>query len=196
MQIPDAPADAEACDTRLLVADDDPRVRTMFATLLRATAGVLSVIEAENGADAVELARTQRLDIAVLDLNMPGLDGVEAALRLRALQPSVRIALQSSDPELLRQRAAGLGLPLFDKGSVDWLLAWVERQAEEGSGHAFTAPVAPMTPKRDLFCSLCGYGIVSRLPLRRCPMCGGAPLWVERCDVGPRRAARHEQLAG
>ena len=68
---------------RSLVAEDDTRVRAMFSTLLRATAGVASVIEAEYGAEAVALARERCLDIAVLDLNMPRLDGVEAALRLR-----------------------------------------------------------------------------------------------------------------
>ena len=72
-------------------------------------------------------------------MNMPRLDGVEAARRLRALQPTLPIALHSSDPELLRQRAAGLGLPLFDKIDFDRLLAWVEQQANAsaaGGPHA------------------------------------------------------------
>jgi DNA-binding NarL/FixJ family response regulator len=181
---------------RLLVVDDDPGVRTMFATLLRAADGVDSVIEAEDGAVAVDLARQRRLDVAVLDLNMPRLDGVGAALLLRALQPSLRIALHSSDPELLRQRAAGLELPLFDKLDFDRLLAWVERQVEEVSNANNQAQVPRMAPKRDLCCSLCGYGIVSRLPPARCPMCGGAPEWAEPAGRASRRAALHERLAG
>jgi CheY-like chemotaxis protein len=195
MRIPDAPADVPATGARLLVADDDTGVRTMLARLLRATAGVTSVIEAEDGSEAVELARERRLDIAVLDLNMPGLDGVEAALRLRALQPSLQIALHSSDPELLRQRAVGLELPLFDKLDFDRLLAWVERQAEEATAASGNAAVAPMAPKLDLCCDLCGYGIVSRLPPARCP-CGGAPVWAKPLDWRWRRAAIHERLAG
>lgn len=60
---------------------------------------------------------------------MPGLNGVEAALRLRLLQPLMRIALHSSDPDALRERAIGLGLPLFDKIQFEGLLGWVEGQA-------------------------------------------------------------------
>ena len=136
MRTSDAPTDAAASGARVLVADDDPGVRTVFATLLRAAKGVTSVIEAADGAEAVDLAREQRFDVAVLDLNMPRLDGVAAALRLRALQPSLAIALQSSDPELLRERAAGVDLPLFDKLHFDRLLTWLERQTEEACARA------------------------------------------------------------
>lgn len=168
----------------------------MFATLLRAADGVGAVMEAEDGAEAVDLARQRRLDVAVLDLNMPRLDGVEAALLLLALQPSLQIALHSSDPELLRQRAAGLELPLFDKLDLDRLLAWVERQVEEASDANGHARAPRMAPKLDLCCSLCGYGIVSRLPPARCPMCGGAPEWAEPFGRASRRAALHEGLSG
>jgi CheY-like chemotaxis protein len=196
MRIPDVPADVPATGARLLVADDDTGVRTMVARLLRATAGVTSVIEAEDGSEAVELARERRLDIAVLDLNMPGLDGVEAALLLRALQPSLQIALHSSDPELLRRRAVGLEVPLFDKLDFDRLLAWVERQVEEASVASGSAVVAPMAAKLDLCCSLCGYGIVSPVPPARCPMCGGAPEWIGHLGSRSRPAALQERLAG
>jgi CheY-like chemotaxis protein len=186
-------SDAPAAGARLLVADDDHVVRTLFANLFRATPGIACVIEAEDGAEAVDVARERRFDIAVLDMNMPRLDGIEAALRLRALQPSLRIALHSSDPELLRQRAAGLELPLFDKVDFDRLLAWVERQAEE----TFVASGSPaLEPKLDLSCNRCGYGIVSRLPPARCPMCGGAPVWAEPFGSTSRRAAADERLAG
>src|SRR5688572_15117267 len=119
----DAPIAIPASGVRLLLADDDAGVRELFATLLRATPGVGSVVEAEDGADALVLARGGRVDVAVLDMNMPRLDGIEAARRLRALQPTTAIALHSSDAEQLRRRAADLGLPLFDKIDFDRLLA-------------------------------------------------------------------------
>src|SRR5687768_1932189 len=133
MRTPDAPIDAADSGASVLVADDDPGVRTMFATLIRATAGVTSVMEAADGAEAVDIARERPVDIAVLDLKMPRLDGVAAALRLRALRPSLQIALHSSDPELLRERAAGLDLPLFDKLEFERLLTWLERQTSGAS---------------------------------------------------------------
>ncbi len=198
MRVQDRSADAPVTGIRVLVADDDARVRSLFATLLRAANGVASVIEAADGAEAVELCRKEHVDVAVLDLNMPRLDGVEAALRLRALQPSPRIALHSSDAELLRQRAADLGLPLFDKVDVERLRDWVERRATEtcatdGSG---SGRVTPMAAKVDLCCPVCGYGVVCRTPPERCPMCGSEAGWSEPHGRTPRRATVDERLAG
>ena len=189
------PAEMSASGVRLLLADDDARVRALIATLLRAAAGVGSVVEARDGTEALALASGGRLDVAVLDMNMPRLDGVEAARRLRALQPTLRIALHSSDPELLRRRAAGLELPLFDKIDFDRLLAWVEQQAKASAAHG-PQTVAPLARKLDLCCDRCGYDIVSRLPPARCPMCGGETVWAEPTSWGARRAALHERRVG
>jgi CheY-like chemotaxis protein len=180
---------------RLLLADDDARVRALFATLLGAVAGVGSVVEAEDGTQAVEAADDGRVDVAVLDMNMPRLDGIEAARSLRALRPSMPIALHSSDPELLHTRAAGLGLPLFDKTDLDRLLAWVEQQAERLAQQG-PATVAPLTRKLDLCCAACGYGIVSREPPTRCPMCGKDAVWAEPTGWASRRAALDQRRAG
>lgn len=167
-----------------------------FATLLGEVTGVAAVIQAKDGVEAVELGREQRLQVAVLDLNMPRLDGIAAALRLGALQPSLRIALQSSDPELLRERAAGLELPLFDKLEFDRLLDCVGRQAAGSSRDDIGGERVPLARKIDLCCSLCGYGIVSRTPPERCPMCGGGANWAEPQRWNSRRAALHERATG
>ena len=191
----DASADIAARGLRLLLADDDAGVRALFATLFRAAAGVGSVVEAEDGAKALALAHGRRIDVAVLDMNMPSLDGIEAARLLRALQPRMPIALHSSDVEQLRERAADLGLPLFDKIDFDRLLAWVEQQAAASAAPADTT-VALMPARYDLCCDLCGYGIVSRLPPTRCPMCGRETVWVAPPGWQWRRAALHERHAG
>jgi CheY-like chemotaxis protein len=181
----------------LLVADDDGGIRSPSATLLGEVTGVAGVIQAKDGVEAVELGREQRLQVAVLDLNMPRLDGIAAAFRLGALQPSLRIALQSSDPELLRERAAGLELPLFDKLEFDRLLDWVGRQAAGSSRDDIGgARATPLAHKIDLCCSLCGYGIVSRNPPERCPMCGCGADWADPPGWTSRRAALHERAAG
>src|SRR5215212_2469019 len=117
-------------DARLLVVDDDEPVRTLYVALLENVAGVGPVVAAGDGADAVQVAKKLALDVAVLDLNMPRLDGIEAALALAALQPSLSIALHSSDPDTLRQRARGLDFAVFDKVEFDRLVAWVEGEVE------------------------------------------------------------------
>lgn len=65
---------------RLLVADDDDGVRSLFAALLRVATRVAPMIEARDGIEAVELGRAHRPQVAILDLKMPRLDGVTAAL--------------------------------------------------------------------------------------------------------------------
>jgi CheY-like chemotaxis protein len=114
---------------RVLVADDDESQRILYGSLVLGIPGVTSVVAAQDGVEAVRVAGALALHVAILDLNMPRLDGVEAALRLSARQPSLRIALHSSDPDELRQRAHGLGLPLFGKLEVDPLAEWVEDEA-------------------------------------------------------------------
>jgi CheY-like chemotaxis protein len=114
---------------RVLVADDDESQRILYGSLVLGLPGVTSVVATQDGVEAVRVAGALALHVAILDLNMPRLDGVEAALRLSATQPSLRVALHSSDPDELRQRAHGLGLPLFGKLEVDRLAEWVEDEA-------------------------------------------------------------------
>jgi CheY-like chemotaxis protein len=175
----DLVVDAPTSGIHLLVAGDEDRVRSMFAALLCEAAGVSSVIEARDGAEAVEFAGAYSPEVAVLDLKMPRLDGVDAALALRALDPAIQVALQSSDPDAFRERPSGLGLPLFDKLDFEQLLDWVERQAAAGApqlgDHRLRRSIRQKT---ELICSLCGYGIVSLKEPERCPMCGASAAWA------------------
>jgi hypothetical protein len=131
----------------------------------------------------------KRRQIAILDFIMPRLDGVEAALLLRRDCPSTRVAVQSSDPDGLKERAAGLGLAVFDKLDVESLLAWVERQAGVWNGLGSTT-VAALAPRRDVSCSQCGYGVVSREPPKRCPMCDHHTTWEAAVSEAPDRGFR------
>jgi CheY-like chemotaxis protein len=170
------PRGQAAAGVRVLVADDDEAGRNLYMTLLRDVPGVTSLVGAADGDDAVLLARKLRCQIAILDFNMPRLDGVEAALLLRRHRPSTRVAVHSSDPDGLKERAAGLGLTLFDKLDFERLLGWVERQADAWRGLG-SGTVAALAPRRDFSCSLCGYSIVSREPPERCPMCKHETTW-------------------
>jgi CheY-like chemotaxis protein len=114
---------------RVLVADDDAAQRTLYVSLLEDIPGVSSVVAADDGAEAERIAGELALQVAILDLNMPRLDGVETARRISAMQPSLRIAIHSSDPDELQRRARALGLPLFDKLEAGRLAEWVEAEA-------------------------------------------------------------------
>lgn len=168
---------------RLLVADDDATVRSLYMNLLGDVPGIYSAVGASDGYDAVLIARRLHCDIAVLDFNMPRVDGVDAALALRRDFPSMRVAVHSADPYALEERAAGFGLALFDKLDLDRLLAWIERQTVDLNGLGSTT-VAALAPRRGFACSLCGYGVVSREPPARCPMCARETTW----DAAPSEA--------
>jgi DNA-binding NarL/FixJ family response regulator len=76
---------------RVLVADDQALVRSGFRMILEAREDIDVVGEAENGAEAVELARTLDPDVILMDVRMPEVDGVEATRRLAGSKARVLI---------------------------------------------------------------------------------------------------------
>ncbi len=94
----------------LLIADDDDLLRALVAATLADDR--YRLIEAANGTDAVKLVREQRPEAAVLDLNMPGLDGIEVCKQIRAESATRNcfiVMLTGSDEPDDRERALGAG---------------------------------------------------------------------------------------
>lgn len=118
-------------DMTILIADDEASFRSFLALKLRDAVAGFEILEAIDGAEAVQLGLQRHPLIALLDVSMPRLDGVEAALTLRSLRPAMEIALQTGDPEKYRDRAIDLGLPLFEKCDSEQPLAWVKARARE-----------------------------------------------------------------
>jgi DNA-binding NarL/FixJ family response regulator len=78
---------------RVLVADDQALVREGLMTLLAVAPDIEPVGAARDGAEAVAMAARHRPDVVLMDLRMPGVDGVQATREIRAAQPSTQIVV-------------------------------------------------------------------------------------------------------
>ena len=94
---------------RILIAEDETIIRLDLRDLLE-RAGLEVCAEAKDGEEAVELARSERPDVAILDVKMPKLDGIEAARRILEERPLPIVMLTAYGQEELVARAVEAGV--------------------------------------------------------------------------------------
>lgn len=104
---------------RLLIVDDEAPARQRLCALVEALAGHEVVAEAGNGEQALQLAERHRPDVVLMDIRMPGLDGLRAAVRLaQTEQPPALIFVTAYSDHALQA---------FEAEAVDYLLKPVRR---------------------------------------------------------------------
>jgi DNA-binding NarL/FixJ family response regulator len=136
---------------RVLIADDHGIVRSGLRLLLERQADIEVVAEAADGAEARELAIRERPDLAILDVKMPKLTGLQATREIKAQAPEVAVLILSmhDDEGYLAEalEAGASGYVLKTQADTDLLAA--VRAVERGD--TFPRPPAPgeLTPREE-----------------------------------------------
>ena len=115
---------------RVLIADDQTIVRDGLAMILRQLPGIELVGAARDGAEAVALAAEHRPDVVLMDLRMPGVDGVEATRRIRADLPDVHVVVlttYSDDESVFAALRAGARGYLTKDAGADEIARAIDR---------------------------------------------------------------------
>ncbi len=119
-------------EIRVLLADDHNVLRQGMAQALDAQPDISVVAQAADGPQAVELARAHRPDVILLDINMPGMDGVEAARQIIAESPGIGIIMLTMyrrDEYVVEAIKAGASGYLLKEVELDDLLAAIRSVA-------------------------------------------------------------------
>jgi DNA-binding NarL/FixJ family response regulator len=130
---------------RVLLADDQNLVRAGLRMLCAAAPDLEVVGEADNGAEAVRLAEQVLPDVILMDLRMPGVDGITATTRILAARPAVRVVVLTTfddDDHLYPALAAGACGFLVKDAAPEDLLDGVRRAA------AGDSPFSPAVLRR------------------------------------------------
>ncbi len=105
---------AQMADVRVLIVDDQLPFREASRMVVEMTDGFVVAGEAENGEEAVEMARELKPDLILMDVQMPGIDGLEATRRIRGLVDPPPVAVMSThESGDYRQTALAAGAYAF-----------------------------------------------------------------------------------
>ncbi|WP_411833882.1 LytR/AlgR family response regulator transcription factor [Pseudoxanthomonas mexicana] len=138
---------------KVVIADDEPLARERLRELLSAQAGVELVAEADNGLAALQACAEHRPDLVLLDIAMPGVDGLEAARHLAAFEPRPAVVFCTAYD--------AHALSAFEAAAIDYLMkpirperlaAALERARAFVAGRESAAP-APSRQARTHLCA-------------------------------------------
>ena len=125
---------------RVALADDEALIRSGLRMILEAEGDIRVTGEAANGAEAIDVAVESRPDVIVMDLRMPGIDGIQATGRLRERCPQVKVLVVTTfdlDENVFAALRAGAGGFLIKDSAPEYLVEAVRTLA---AGEALLTP--------------------------------------------------------
>ncbi|MBF9132294.1 response regulator transcription factor [Plantactinospora sp. S1510] len=125
---------------RVLIADDEAMIRAGVRAVLSTDPGIDIVAEAADGHEAVELVRRHRPQVAVIDIRMPKVNGIDAAAEIRRTVPTTGVIMLTTfgeDDHILQALGGGAAGFLIKSGEPEELIAGVRAVAD---GAAYLSP--------------------------------------------------------
>ena len=134
---------------KILVVDDEPQIRRVLRATLSAEG--YAIVEARDGEDALAEFRRERPDLVLLDMNMPGPDGLETCRDLRAGSsvPIIMLTVRSSEKDKVRSLDAGADDYVTKPFSMEELLARIRAALRRTAPNEALAPVVTKDLKID-----------------------------------------------
>lgn len=168
---------------RVLLADDHVLVRQGIRQFLEDADDIVVVGEAADGAQAVRLAEQLKPDLVLLDIQMPGMNGIDATHQIKARLPEVRVLILTAydeDPYVFALLQAGANGYLLKTAEVEELLRAVRavcrgesvlspevtdkvlRQFQKGRPAAASQQIEPLTPREIAILRLAAQGLTNK----------------------------------
>jgi two-component system, chemotaxis family, protein-glutamate methylesterase/glutaminase len=114
---PSGPAERTTEPYRVMVVDDSAVIRTLLTRALEADTGIKVVASAGNGQRAIDVLSNADVDVVVLDIEMPVMDGITALPRLVEVRPGVQIVMAST----LTRKNADISMRALAAGAADYI---------------------------------------------------------------------------
>jgi len=123
----------------ILVVDDEPQIRRVMRNALSSHG--YAILEAPNGAEALKKLGAERLDLIILDMNMPGMDGVEACREIRTISkvPIIMLTVRAAERDKVRALDAGADDYVVKPFGIEELLARIRAALRRAPGVAAIA---------------------------------------------------------
>ena len=117
----------------ILVVDDEPQIRRVLRTTLAADG--YAIVEAQDGNEALEKLRSERPDLVLLDMNMPGMDGLETCREIRAASdvPILMLTVRNAERDKVRALDAGADDYVVKPFGIQELLARIRAALRRAS---------------------------------------------------------------